>query len=374
MALGQRVSTANRGGGALGTRSGGGIGGGWTVRIAPIITRVRGWQKQDAAAPTDAAATDADTTARDRIPQPAPQNHAAHREGRFERGLVVADAATAGRGLRENQQPHDRPAPPPEPLRRDRPSVARLLVELPNRLLDRRELRFHLDDEQHQGPGFECEQVDRPALAVDRVRDLDLHEPAGNTQPPHRRLDERRMPAIHEPIERTASPSDVELGTRVEGLEQGTDRPQRQPVEPTALDERDRRLADARERPESLLGQATSTSESAERAPDLHVAHRKEDGSGRFTADYSSADGRRLRAGDPEGRRSRAAGRTRPMRGRRARRGGAPRDGRTAARARIAGGREWRDGRRSPDAPVARRGSAAHTGSRATSRASAIPS
>lgn len=50
------------------------------------------------------------------------------------------------------------------------------------RLLDRRQLRLHLDDEQHSGGRVPSEHVHRPSISVDREGHLDREPPAGPLQ------------------------------------------------------------------------------------------------------------------------------------------------------------------------------------------------
>jgi hypothetical protein len=91
-----------------------------------------------------------------------------------------------GRSVADDQEPANRRWSPSEALAADVLSQPMLLVEPPDELLDRDELRFDLDDDGGACSVMGGEDVNRTSLAVSRIRDLEndlpavmLEDPAG---------------------------------------------------------------------------------------------------------------------------------------------------------------------------------------------------
>ena len=82
---------------------------------------------------------------------------------------------------------------------------------------------------------MEREDVDRPALAPDRERDLDLDDPTEPLEESHQGVDERGMRLVHKAVESLASPSKVEVDVRTERGRRPYERAYRDAVELAAI-------------------------------------------------------------------------------------------------------------------------------------------
>ena len=127
---------------------------------------------------------------------------------------MALHAAARRREPGQDQKAPDHVHPPPELLVRYAAGQPDVLIVLPKGLLHRDEGCLHLDDEKRSRRVMPREHVDRPAFAVDGVRDLDSDGSARLSQQLCDAPDKVRVSLVHQPIEVPAPPAKlhIELG------------------------------------------------------------------------------------------------------------------------------------------------------------------
>ena len=120
---------------------------------------------------------------------------------------------------------------------------------------------------------MERQQVDRATLAVHGERHLDPDDPTERPQPIRNGTNEERMTLIQESVDGPAAPGDRSLETRFDDGEDGSNRPLRQPIEMTTLDQGHGRLGNGRGRRDVLLAQAALTAERTQDSADPDIVH-----------------------------------------------------------------------------------------------------
>ena len=108
-----------------------------------------------------------------------------------------------------------------------------------------RDDRLDLDDEQGAEQWMEGEDVDRPALAPDRERDLDLNNPTKAPKESHEGIDQGRMRLVHQSVEALASPSKVEVDVRAKSSRRLDERAHRDTIELAPIDRSDQGTREA---------------------------------------------------------------------------------------------------------------------------------
>jgi hypothetical protein len=141
------------------------------------------------------------------------------REGSPERCLVFREAAPGGAAI-SYDHPHanerGRPIPFPRNVMRE-PPIAVYLSDKATHIADR---ALHLDDQDGAPAWVPRHDIDRPALAEDRERDLGLDDPLGQAgQSPDQGLDHAGMARIDEPVEIASRPPRNQIDARIHGPE-----------------------------------------------------------------------------------------------------------------------------------------------------------
>ena len=151
-----------------------------------------------------------------------------------------------------------------------------LLVEPAGGRLERNELGLDLHHERGPRRRMHCEDVDRPAFAELRVRDLPRYRPSEASETPGNPADERCVPLVEEAIELTATPRDVDDDTGVDCRKHACDRPERERVPMPPFDQRHARLADAGDAGQVALAPSASPTERPKHTPDPHAVHERD--------------------------------------------------------------------------------------------------
>src|SRR5207244_4967466 len=106
------------------------------------------------------------------LAEPGTHIPGAVREGPVEHRRMPEDASPRGVVPRQDEQPRDVLRLPAEAFPRDRWRQSDLFIELAQGCLDRDELGLNLHNDEVPSRGRPSEEVDRPALAIARVRQL----------------------------------------------------------------------------------------------------------------------------------------------------------------------------------------------------------
>ena len=207
--------------------------------------------------------------------KPPPDRRASIGEGRIENGRDVTDASTSRFRGRKNEQTADLSRREPEPIPSHGPADdPNLLVELPDRRIDRGEIGLHLDDDhRHEIPPGR-QNVDRTTLAELRVGDLDRDLPHERPQSTNHCRDDTGMRLIQESIEITSAPRYDGFPSRLDRCEHPAKRGRGQLRTVTSLDERNRLLREITPGAQLSLSQASPSSEGTQDAADPDVVHR----------------------------------------------------------------------------------------------------
>lgn len=142
---------------------------------------------------------------------------------------MLADVPSVGRGVGDDHPSADAVRTRQAPFRRDPGGESRRPVERPDQLLDVHDLGLELDDKDGSARAVPREDVDDPALAVDREGDLWPSAPLGKRREPTRHSPmQRRVTLVEKPRQLTAAPPgkqvqpDVERGSDYAQQAQGT--------------------------------------------------------------------------------------------------------------------------------------------------------
>ena len=173
----------------------------------------------------------------------------------------------------QDENPPGRLRPRAEPFGSHRRRQSRLLVELPQGRLERHESRLHLDGEDGAVTPPDREDVERPALAVARVRDLGGDLPSVTDEEVDREADENRVPPIQEPVDVATAPPQLEARIGVERARHRAERGHGEPVAMPALDGRDRRLAQPGARRKVRLAEASSGPDDPDGSTEARIVH-----------------------------------------------------------------------------------------------------
>ena len=133
------------------------------------------------------------------LPQPAPNFGRRIGERSRQQQRMRGDPSAGGSVIRQNEQPPDIRRPPPEAIGSDARRQSTFDVKVSERLLDRGELGLQLDDEQGSTWRVPAQQVDRPALAEDRIADFGHDGPAELFEPPREKHAEPGVPLVEQP-------------------------------------------------------------------------------------------------------------------------------------------------------------------------------
>ena len=128
------------------------------------------------------------------------------------------DPSARGPIIRQNEQPPDIRRPPPEAIGSDARRQSTFDVKVSERLLDRGELGLQLDDEQGSTWRVPAQQVDRPALAEDRIADFGHDGPAELFEPPREKHAEPGVPLVEQAVEIPAAPPHEHHDLRIHRL------------------------------------------------------------------------------------------------------------------------------------------------------------
>ena len=212
----------------------------------------------------------------DRIAKPSPHRPAVPRKSRVQHRLVRLDPSPAGPTRRDDQPHRDRgriPAPLPRDLRRE----STLPVQRAEHLVDVGDVGLQLDDEDRPSRRVPGEDVDDPALSVDRERHLRREDPGRQLVPePFRdRLVKRRVSRVDQPVEVAGTPPGLKFDP---DLECGADRAHgidRQWSDVATLDSRDGRLRDASDGSQVALAPSPALPNHPDHGPEPLIIHRE---------------------------------------------------------------------------------------------------
>lgn len=182
-----------------------------------------------------------------------------------------ADLSPQGAVIRHYQQPADVTGVPGKTLLGDGRRETDLLVNLSERLLDCRDVGLQLDYQERLCGWQKRQHVDRPALAVNVVGNLDSSLPAGSIEDFRDSCRERRMIRVEQAVELAGPPAHLEHEA---GIQRGQDLAQDgYGGEMTALGVRDCCLGTARGVAELDLTPASATAQNTHDATHALVVH-----------------------------------------------------------------------------------------------------
>ena len=146
------------------------------------------------------------------------------------------DDDPAGDGLRD-----------PATLLDDLPGETSLPVEGADKLIDVRDVRLQLDDQQRATGGVPGDDVDDASLAVDREGHLRCQLPfrEGVSEPGRDGVVERRVPGVEQSIEISCPPASEQVDPHIQRRGHAAQGDQRKRVEMASFDARDGRVRDA---------------------------------------------------------------------------------------------------------------------------------
>jgi hypothetical protein len=162
---------------------------------------------------------------------------------------------------------------PPEAFASEAGRKAPFHIVLADGLFDRRDVCFHLDNEQARRWRMPREKVDRTSLSIDSERHFDLRHPTASLQERGDSTDEHGMTLVKQAVELTTAPSDDLDQVRVEDGEDPCDRGHCQVVDLAALEARDLALTDPSPPRDVDLAPAQAMSQGSGDAAEAKVAH-----------------------------------------------------------------------------------------------------
>ncbi len=139
--------------------------------------------------------------------------------------------------LTDDQEPSYARRFPPETARYQR-GEAHLAIEHHQGRLEIAKDRLHLDHEENVLAGMPGQYVDRAALTADLEAHFGFGDPSSTEQASDTVVDQRRVRAIEEPIDRLASPVDPDNHTRLERTPDALDHIEPELAGTTTLEER----------------------------------------------------------------------------------------------------------------------------------------
>src|SRR5258705_1018569 len=131
------------------------------------------------------------------------------------------------------------------------------------------------------------EDIDHPALTIDREGHLRLHLPTGQeSEHPGRRVMHCRVPRVDKATEIAAPPAYDQVKTSVQSSSDRAHFPQRNRGESALFDPPNDEPRHVRDRRDILLGLPVRNANRSKRDADLLVVHRPDNGRGRLSADH----------------------------------------------------------------------------------------
>ncbi len=210
----------------------------------------------------------------DRSLEPSPDGPAARRIYPLQDAVGAGHPALGGSAIRQYEESRHLHWPPAVSLCYYLRAEAHLLVVLPERCLERCQLRLHLDDEEGSRRCMPGNEVDRPTLTEPAVRHLGQHLPTSTCEQRAGRGDKYGMSVVEQPIHAAAPPANVEVSAGVERLEHGADKSNRRTVHVSALEQRDFLLAYAAARRQPFLCPSEPKPHGTKEPAHAHVIHR----------------------------------------------------------------------------------------------------
>jgi len=176
-------------------------------------------------------------------PQPAPSHGPSFRKRRVVCCSQPGNASPRRGRRADHEQPAD-VADVPSTAHNHLAGESRLAIQPVKGGLRVGDDRLDLDDEQGAEERVEREDIDRPTLAPDRERDLDVNDPPKASEKLHERIDQPGMCLVDQAVESLASPSKVEVHVRAERGRRPQERahvtPSSSPRSIDAINERER--------------------------------------------------------------------------------------------------------------------------------------
>jgi hypothetical protein len=173
-----------------------------------------------------------------------------------------------------DDEPDADPRRAPAAFRRDPPGQASLSVERTEHLVDVGEFGLQLHHEQMAGGGMPAQLVDEAPLAVDRERNLRLHEPAVVlAEKCGEAVGEQRMAAVQQPFSVPTAPPAEQVHPDIDRRRNALDRRECHLVRAAPLQPRDRRSGHSRDLGEIPPTQAVPNTDRPNERPQLTLVH-----------------------------------------------------------------------------------------------------
>lgn len=174
---------------------------------------------------------------------------------------------------RHDQRNRHRPGAPAEAVRGHGGGEALLLVELAQCCLGRRQVSFHLDNEQRTARDVERKDVVRTPLAVPGIGHLDLDQPSKAAKSVRDESDEQRVTFVGHAIKSRAAPAQLDEDRGVQRAEDPAQGPQGNPIHVAALQKGHQVLRAAGSHRQIRLAPAAAAPERAHDAAHTLVVH-----------------------------------------------------------------------------------------------------
>lgn len=186
---------------------------------------------------------------------------------------MASDPASSGHRVGQHEQPRDGEWMPTEALVGDACPEAALRVVPAQSLLDGRDLRLDLDDQDGRRRPVPSKRIDGAAVAVPSERHLKTDLPAPALEQRGQASYQTRMTLVEESIELAAPPPDVQDKLRVECAEDATEHADAEVLDMPALEGRHPSLADRGATGEVGLTPAEAMAQGTGDAPEAKLAH-----------------------------------------------------------------------------------------------------
>ncbi len=176
-------------------------------------------------------------------------------------------------GRHDHPDRHRRGIPPA--LSGNRPRQPPTPVRGPDQVVHVHDVRLELDDEKCPPFWVPCQDVDDPALAVDRVGDFGRKNPRRNdlSEPARHQFVQRRVPSVQQAVQVTRPPPRHEIHADVEFARHLLDRRDRQRPNVSSFDPADRRVRHSRAGTEIRLGPVASLAQQPDRGTESALIH-----------------------------------------------------------------------------------------------------